>query len=364
MVHGEARVRAIVVAVLALIASVALAACGSSSSDTTSAATDTGSTTASDTAAGGGDSGETYKVAFLAASSENGYSKAVFEGIQDEAKKLGNVEATIFDGQFDGEAQFNQMQDVAASGQYDGIVIVPNDTVSIGGAVSSAQAADIPVVSVLFPIGPNLTELEPQVPGVVATVASPPADGARRQAELAAEYCEGKDPCRVAILIGQVRFPFDKVRYDAYREVLDENPNMELVATLEGNYDRDQSLKAMQDALQSNPEIDVLLSNADQQTAGAQIALEEAGIDPGSVYITSAGGTKEAVAAVRKGDWTLDYVLFPLTEGEWALEQLVNALEEKPVKAVIDSDEEAPFTPFVEKSTLESHPEYTGQWSG
>jgi ribose transport system substrate-binding protein len=333
------------------LAGIGFAACGSDDDDAGGAA-------------GGDSGGKTFRVAFLAASSQNGYNKAVFEGIQNKSKELGNVEAKILDGQFDAQVQFNQLQDAAASGQYDGMVIVPNDTVSIAGAVGAAKSADIPVVTALFPIGQNLTQLEPQVPGIVATVASPPADGATRQAELVADYCADKDPCRVMILIGQRQFPFDKVRYDAYRSVLDQHSNIEVVATLEGNYDRDQSLKAMQDALQSNPKFDVLLSNADQQTAGAQIALDNAGIDPKDVYLTGAGGTKEAIKAVRDGVWKADYVNFPVTQGEQALEQLVNALEDKPVTAVVDSDEQAPFDPFVDKQALEEHPDFTGQWSG
>jgi ribose transport system substrate-binding protein len=348
---GKRRAWALMSTVLALAASTGVAACGSSESD-------------SGTSGGSSDGAKQWRVAFLASSSQNGYNKAVFDGIQNQAKKLGNVKATILDGKFDAQVQFNQLQDAAASGQYDGFVIVPNDTVSIAGAVNAAKAANLPVVTTLFPIGPNLTELKPQVPGVVATVASPPADGARKQAELAAEYCKSKNPCRVAILIGQLRFPFDKVRYDAYREVLKQHPNVKVVATLEGNYDRDQSLKATQDALQANPKIDVLLSNADQQTAGAQLALKNAGIDPKSMYLTGAGGTKEAVKAVRDGVWKADYVNFPVTQGEQALEQLVNSLEKKPVTAVVDSDKQAPFSPFVDKAALEKQPDFTGQWSG
>jgi ribose transport system substrate-binding protein len=346
MSSGTGRIGAITASVLAIALGATLSACGD------------------DDDGGGSGGGENHSVAFLAASSQNGYNKAVYEGIQQKAKELGNVETKILDGEFDGQVQFNQLQDAAASGQYDGIAIVPNDTVSIAGAVSAADSAGIPVVTALFPIGQDLTKLEPQVPGVVATVASPPADGARKQAELVAEYCEGKDPCRVVILIGQLRAPFDKVRHDAYRSVLDEHSNIEVVATLEGNYDRDQSLKAMQDALQSNPDIEVVLSNADQQTAGAQIALEEAGVEPSSIYLTGAGGTTEAIKAVRDGTWKADYVNFPVTQGEQALEQLVNALEDKPVQKVIDSDAQGPFSPFVDKKALEEHPDFAGQWSG
>jgi ribose transport system substrate-binding protein len=108
----------------------------------------------------------------------------------------------------------------------------------------------------------------------------------------------------------------------------------------------------------------VILSNADQQTVGAQLALENAGIDPKTVYLTGGGGTKEAVKAVRDGVWKADYLNFPVTQGEQALEQLVNAMSGKPVQAVVDSDKQAPIPPFVDKQILDQHKDFTGQWSG
>jgi len=316
------------------------------------------------TTSGGGGDDATKRVAFLAAASQNGYNQAVYDGIQHKIEELGNVEATILDGEFDGQVQFNQLQDVAASGRYDGIIIVPNDSVSIAAAVQSARDAGIPVVAVVVPIGPDLATLEPQVPGVVATVGSPLAEGARGQAERVAEFCANRDPCKVVILIGLLSAPYDNLRHQAYRDVLDRHGNIEVVATLEGSYDRDRSLQATQDALQAHPDVDAILSNADQQTFGAQLALEQAGIDPSSVYLTGAGGAREAVKAVRDGIWASDYLNFPTTQGEHALEQLVNAMSGRPVTPVIDSDELAPIGPFVTKAELDADPGFTGQWSG
>jgi hypothetical protein len=31
---------------------------------------------------------------------------------------------------------------------------------------------------------------------------------------------------------------------------------------------------------------------------------------------------------------------------------------------VVDSDKQGPFDPFVDKQSLEQHPDFTGQWSG
>lgn len=55
------------------------------------------------------------RVAFLAASSQTGYNDATWHGVQQAAAELGNVEAEIFDGQFDAAVQFSQVEDIIAS---------------------------------------------------------------------------------------------------------------------------------------------------------------------------------------------------------------------------------------------------------
>lgn len=308
---------------------------------------------------------ETYRIAFLASSSQNGYNQAVWQGIQEQASALGNVEVEIFDGQFAADVQLNQLEDAASNGQFDGIIIVPNDTVGIASGVATAKANNVPVATVLFPIGPDLTQLEPQVDGIISTIASPPADGATKQAELVVDYCKTlTDTCRVVILIGQLQYPFDNVRYEAYKAVLEAADNIEIVATASGNYDRDTSLTAMTDVLQANKNIDVVLSNADQQTQGAEIALQEAGYAPGEVYLTGGGGTIEAVTAVREGRWAAAYLNFPVTMGSEALTQVVNYLTGQTVKTVVDADTIGGIEPFADKAVLDANPDFKGQWSG
>ncbi|MEU9889795.1 sugar ABC transporter substrate-binding protein [Sphaerisporangium sp. NPDC051011] len=313
----------------------------------------------------GGQAGHTgpVRIALLASSSQNGFNKAVYDGAVAEAKQLGDVEVTIFDGKFDSQTQFNQLQNVASQNKFDGIVIVPNDNVGIAAAVPAAAQAKIPVVTVLFPIGPDLTKLTPQVPGIVSTVASDAEADAKAQAEDVVKYCEGKSPCKVALLIGQLQFPFDNLRYKAYRSVLDQHANIKVVATGQGNYDRDTSLKAMQNILQANPKLDVVLSNADQQTTGAQIALESAGIDLSKMYVSGGGGNIEAIKQVRAGKWAADLVNFPVSMGKVALEQVVNAVKGKPVTEVVDADKLGDVPLIVNKEILDQHPDFTGEWS-
>jgi ribose transport system substrate-binding protein len=311
-------------------------------------------------AEGGADS---YRVAFLASSSQNGYNKAVWDGVQQGAKDRGNVDVEIFDGEFDANTQFNQMQDIASSGRYDGIVIVPNDNVGIAAALPAAASADIPVATVLFPIGSDLQKMEPQVDGVVSTVASDPVAGAAAQADRVIEYCQDKDPCKVAILIGQLRFPFDKLRYDTYVKELKAHDNIKIVATGEGNYDRDQSLKTMQDILQANRDIDVVLSNADQHVFGAQIAIENAGLKIEDLFVMGGGGSTQAIEAVRSGKWDADYANFPVSMGEAALKQVVNSLEGGQVEPVVDADTLGPVPAIVDQKVLDENPDFKGEWT-
>ena len=220
-----------------------------------------------------------FKVAFLASSSQNGYNKAIYDGIQAKAKELGNVDVEIFDGEFNATKQYSQVEDLVASKKFNAMIIVPNDTVGIANAVTDAVAAGLKVGTALFPIGPKLDTLEPQIPGLVTTVAYNPAVGAKAGADGLVKFCEGKDPCNTVIMIGQKIYPFDNLRYNTYLETLKPHANIKIVATVEGNYDPDKSMTGMQDVLQAHKDIVAILSNADQHLVGAEIALKDAGLD-------------------------------------------------------------------------------------
>lgn len=307
-------------------------------------------------------SGEPLSIAFFASSSQNGYNQAVWEGVQAAAAEAGDVTTEIYDGEFSADVQFNQLEDITTSGRFDGFVIVPNDTVGITPAVEAAVEEDIRVATALFPIGPDLDTLEPQVEGMI-TAAAPVRPQSRELAEGVVEYCEDIDPCRVVIMIGQLQFPFDNARYEAMTEVLAEHDNIEVVATGEGNYDRDQSLSAMQDIIQANREFEVLLSNADQHVAGATIALEEAGFDVEEMYVAGGGATAGFLENIRAGRWEATATSFPYSEGYLAATNLIRALRGEDHEQVIDMTQAGPFeAAVITAETLEEHPDFEGEW--
>ena len=302
------------------------------------------------------------KIAFFAASSQNGFNQAIYEGVLESAAAVG-VETAIYDGQFNAELQYNQIEDILASGNFDGFVVCPNDPIGIAGAFEQVIAAGVPIATTLFPIGPDLTTLEPQVEGITATAAPLPAVGAAVQANGVVEFCADKDPCNVVILIGFKSFPFDNVRLETYLEILGQHGNINVVAEREGWYDPDTSLKAMQDVLQANPEIHVVLSNADQHLIGAEIALDAADQDVVEIFMVGGGAATISVDAIREGRWDATLANFPKTMGSLAFDAVYRTLQGETVANVYDMDELGPVPAWVTKEVLDANPDFQGEWA-
>ncbi|NNV35526.1 substrate-binding domain-containing protein [Roseobacter sp. HKCCD9056] len=300
-------------------------------------------------------------IAYFAGTSQNGFNQATYEGVQAVAAERG-YETEILDGQFDAALQYSQIEDALASGRFVGMIVSPNDSVGIAGAFEQAIADGVPIGTVLFPVGPDLNSLEPQVDGITVTAASPPVAGATTQAEEVVEYCADHDPCNVVVMIGARIFPFDNLRLETFETVLAAHDNIEIVAVGEGYYAPDPSLQAMTDILQVHPDVNVVLSNADQHLVGVEIALEAAGINPADLYLSGGGAAAIAIDAIREGRWDSTLAYFPKTMGALAMEQIANAIEGAPVTQAINMDEEGPVQAMIDIEVLDANPEFTGEW--
>ncbi len=308
-----------------------------------------------------GTAGAEGVIAYFAATSQNGFNQATFEGVEEVARARG-YQAEMLDGQFDAALQYSQIEDALASGRYVGMIVAPNDSVGIAGAFEQVVAEGIPIGTVLFPVGTDLNSLDPQVEGITVTAASPPVPGATSQAEAVVEHCADLDPCNVVIIIGAKIFPFDNLRLETFESVLGEHGNINVVAVGEGWYSPDPSLQVMSDILQANPQVDVVLSNADQHLVGVEIALEAAGIDPAGVYLSGGGASAIAVEAIREGRWDATLAYFPRTMGALAMEQIANAIEGLPVTHAINMDAAGPIEAMIDRAVLDANPDFVGEW--
>lgn len=307
---------------------------------------------------------DTLRVAYLAASSQNGYNDATWKGVQAAAEEAGNVEVELFDGQFSATVQFSQVEDIIASDRFDAIVVAPNDTVGIATVLQDAVDAGILVGTTLFNVGPDLTLMEPQVTGQTVAVAQEPSAGATAQGEAVAAFCEDKDPCNVVVFVGQKIFPFDNLRNEAQMAVLNQHENIKVVATGEGNYSPDTALTAMMDILQANSDIHAVLGSADQHLTGIEIALEDAGLEVEPIFLIGGGLNQITVDAIREGRYDATLAQNPWSEGYLAAKALIDVARGGETPFWIDPASATENPIIVTKEWLDANPDFTAEWEG
>jgi ribose transport system substrate-binding protein len=265
-----------------------LAACGSSTDDAAAPSAPTGTNVVT-------------KIAFFGFWKTNSFTQAVLAGVQETASAQGIEVVDLSPTEYDGAAQIKAMQDQTIKGDAQVYITLAIDPVGLATAAEEAMADGIKVVAAFTPLGPLFDTLEPQVPGLIVVGETPISNGTVL-GELAAEACADKNPCNVAYLEGFKTLPLDNARTKAFGEALAAGaPNATIVASVEGGYSPDSGKKAAQDALQANPNIDVMVGSS-QAILGAQDV-----VDATKVMLIGNGSSKEAYAAVKAGTWYAIY---------------------------------------------------------
>ncbi len=304
---------------------------------------------------------EAFEIAYLSASSANTWLLSS-KGAMDEVAAERGATITEFDAEFNPELQTRQLQDVIASERYDGIVIAVIVGPAIVPDVEAAVAAGLKVSVLNQVLGDQFDTADPQVEGVSASVLAPPSRSGERLGEVTLQACEGKDPCRVVYFFGIRGIPLDVAIREGFDSVVAENPAIEVVAEGEGQYlGPDVGLAQMQDILQTTRDFDVVIG-ADQSMQGVQQALQEAGILD-QVAIIGLGGSEAAITAIREGNWFGGVFGAPFTEGQLAMEALLDALESDREPVGIDplTHEDIPDDGLI---TQENVDEFEAQWAG
>ncbi len=89
-----------------------------------------------------------------------------------------------------------------------------------------------------------------------------------------------------------------------FREMMKDRPDCRIIASLNGNFSKDEGYLAIKDYLEKNgDDFDVVFCHNDDMMLGAIDALKEAGIKPGEdVRMLSVDGTREALLALQNGE--------------------------------------------------------------
>jgi ribose transport system substrate-binding protein len=182
--------------------------------------------------------------------------------------------------------QMNEMEQAIVA-KPDAIVFVPVDLKALGPGVAKVNEAKIPIVNAV----------DRSATGEFVTyVGSDDKTLAHATALSLLKAIGGKG--NVVIIEGTKGSATSNDRVAGFKEALAEMPNVKLLASQPGNYQRLQALQVMENLMQTFPQIDGVLAANDAMALGAAEALQGANRKAGVIGINA---TPEAIDAIKKG---------------------------------------------------------------
>jgi ribose transport system substrate-binding protein/inositol transport system substrate-binding protein len=240
----------------------------------------------------------------------NAFTIEMSDAVKAKAAELG-VELTVYDGGQDAAKQVGQLETAVTQG-ITGVIIEPVSVDGIVPAIEAATKAGIPVVVV------NQKISKPEAASAFVGVSN--VEGGIMEMKTAAEAIGGKG--NVAFLLGPMGSDAQLGRTEGYYEVLKEYPDIKVVFEQTANWKTDEALKLVENWLQTGTEINAIVANNDGMALGALKAVEDAKLlDKIKIYGLDA--TPDALAAVKDGRLAATVSQSTTAQGKTAMETVV-----------------------------------------
>jgi len=235
---------------------------------------------------------DTYRVAYIARAQADSFAAWLANAIRDEAAKYDNIKLDVFDGEANDEKE-NSLIENAITNKYDLIIVQPNNGEAQRPYVEKILQAGI------FAITTN-ARID-NIPGS-SSVDANPYEQAAVNARLALEQIPQN--AKVVVLNGPSgNFHADARRESWQKEFFDKRPDVTIVGEQIANWNKDEAMKYMEDWVQSNDQIDAVISMNDNMAAGAlEVVKDNPKFDNLLVY--GVDGTAEALLLIKEGRMT------------------------------------------------------------
>ena len=232
---------------------------------------------------------------------------AFMEEELNNAYPTDKAEVTLYDGEDNQEKQNSDVEDMITMG-YDGIVIIP---ITVEGAIPAIEYANekgVPVICVDREITPD-TGVE--TIGFVGSDHVPMGEGA---AELMVEALEKMFPdnetWKVVEIEGTQGASATLKRGEGIHHVFDENPKVDVIAQMDGQFLTTTALTIAEDYLTSVDDLNGFICHNDDEAMGCLQALKNAN-RVGDVAIVGIDGTKVCVEAIAAGEIQGTIIQYP-----------------------------------------------------
>lgn len=243
----------------------------------------TGCSTSKTTTTGSTSSKKDITIGLCFPSADHGWLGAVIQDAQDEAKAEGvKYVVTTADNP---NKQANDVEDLITK-KVDAIVMDPIESAALTPSADNIKNANIPLV---------VFDREIEDDSFTALVKGDNKGVGINAGKYIGKLLNGKgnvvviegSPCSVTTL-----------RSDGFKESLKDYPDIKIVATQSGDFQKEKSLNVMQNILQSHNSIDAIYTEDDEMALGVLQAIKEANRTDIKV-VTGCGGDKDAFKLIE-----------------------------------------------------------------
>ncbi len=237
----------------------------------------------------------------------NEYWRSLGEGYQKFADKVG-VTVAYQAAQSEGDqlGQLTIAEGMVTQG-FNVLLVSPQTDANLQPVLEQAKEAKVPVLNVNDAV----------IPQAEHYVGNVQRDNGVRVAKW---FIENRpDGGKVAIIEGQAGVYAAVQRTDGFKSTISEGGKFEVVASVPGNWDRQQSYDAATNILQQHPDLIGFYCNNDGMALGVVEAVKAAGLQD-KVAVFGTDGISDAYASIKAGELTGTVDSFPILTGEVAME--------------------------------------------
>ena len=240
------------------------------------------------------------KIGFSQSEKEaNPFRIAETQSIKDQAAAIGIPASHLItaDAQSDLNKQISDIKSMLNDG-VQLLIVAPLNSDGLQPALDAAKARKVPVITI-----------DRKVTSTVCTdyltfIGSDFVSQGKRAADEVIRLSGVGASGKVAILLGSSGNNVTTDRTRGFLDELKKAPGLHVVAQQTGDFDRAKGQAAMEQLIQSHPDVTVVYAENDEMGIGALNALKAAGKNPGKdVKIVSIDGTHNAVQEIVDGDY-------------------------------------------------------------
>ncbi|MGY4878447.1 sugar ABC transporter substrate-binding protein [Vreelandella aquamarina] len=245
------------------------------------------------------------------------YQTTYESAFEEAAAEMGNVEVVVLDAGGDVARQIGQVRNLIQQ-QMDAIIIWPTNGQAVIPAIRQAHGADIPVI---------VTNSKIAEAGLEFISAFSGPDNVQQGISSAEMMCDALGgEGQIVQISGQPGYTTAMERASGFEERLAEAcPDVELMETQPGNWNRERAQRVMEDFLTKYDRIDGVYAGDDNMGVGALNAAKGADRADEIIFI---GATNFAVGydAIERGEYYGSIYQSPVDDAEAALQTALDVL--------------------------------------